>query len=108
MLIFTLAKNQFTKSQYNQAANLVYTQQTTNLEIKAIPPQQYMQQVLAQTNGSPIRYGTITDEALLKSNLTENDIPASVFEADFTAYEGFLSERRILMALKIKRYYESL
>ena len=37
-----------------------------------------------------------------------NDIPLNIMEVDHSNYEDFLKERRILMANKIKNYYEDL
>jgi hypothetical protein len=43
-----------------------------------------------------------------KKNLQMNCIPESIFEMTALDYERFLSERRQLMAMKIKEYYNSL
>ena len=50
----------------------------------------------------------IIDEKVLRENLATNCIPEDVFEMDYTRYDEFLEKRRVLMAAKIRKYYESL
>lgn len=52
--------------------------------------------------------GSITDEDLLQKNLTMNCIPSEVFKMDHNDYVHFLEDRRLLMANKIRKYYDSL
>ena len=40
--------------------------------------------------------------------MQENAIPEGLENMDYNDYEGFLAKRRILMANKIREYYESL
>ena len=54
------------------------------------------------------KYGNITSERTLRSNLRQNCIPEMIFEARYKDYELFLEERRKLMAGKIENYYKSL
>ena len=104
-----LQKNGFTnRSQYNQIANYVYTQQEINIAISAKAPEVYMQEMKQQCETKNLKYGEICDEAQLLDNLQMNSIPSSIFTMDYTHYEQFLEERRILMAEKIRSYYESL
>ena len=104
-----LQKNGFTnRSQYNQIANYVYTQQEINIAISAKAPEVYMQEMKQQCETKNLKYGEICDEAKLLDNLQMNSIPSSIFTMDYTHYEQFLEERRILMAEKIRAYYESL
>lgn len=104
-----LQKNGFTnRSQYNQIANYVYTQQEINIAISAKAPEVYMQEMKQQCETKNLKYGEICDEAQLLDNLQMNSIPSSIFTMDYTQYEQFLEERRILMAEKIRAYYESL
>ena len=44
----------------------------------------------------------------LKENLTMNCIPETIFSMDIDNYNEFLMQRRLLMAKKIKDYYQSL
>ena len=41
-------------------------------------------------------------------NLRINCIPEDVFEMDYTRFEEFLEKRRVMMAKKIRTYYEAL
>lgn len=93
---------------YNQIANWVYTQQEVNIRIGAKPPHEYMRDVVAQCEGRPLRYGAITELDDLKANLAENAVPELILTATFDDYEEFLRQRRVLMANKIKDYYEAL
>ena len=44
----------------------------------------------------------------LKENLTMNCVPESIYSMTMDDYENFLSQRRLLMAKKIRDYYFSL
>ena len=57
--------------------------------------------------GSPV-YGGITDMQTLKENLLENSIPDGFEHMGIGDYPSFLEQRRKLMAMKIRKYYESL
>ena len=104
-----LQQNGFTnRSQYNQIANYVYTQQEINIAISAKAPEVYMQEMKQQCETKQLKYGEICEETQLLDNLKMNSIPSSIFTMDYTHYEQFLEERRILMAEKIRMYYESL
>jgi hypothetical protein len=61
-------------------------------------------QIQAGTNG----ISTLDSDSSLQENLINNDIPSILEEANHLAYEGFLEERRRLMANKLKVYYEQL
>jgi len=93
---------------YNQIANWVYTQQEVNIRIGAKPPHEYMSDVVAQCEGGPLVYGAISDMDDLKANLAENAVPELILTATFDDYDEFLSQRRTLMAKKIRHYYEGL
>lgn len=103
-----LKKSGKKRSEYNQVANFVLTQQEINIKIGKKSPKDYMSKVYSQCNGEKLVYGSIADKKLLLGNLEENCIPEN-FE-DFTEerYDKFLEERRRLMANKIKKYYGSL
>jgi len=53
-------------------------------------------------------YGAISDMDDLKANLAENAVPELILTATFDDYDEFLSQRRTLMAKKIRHYYEGL
>ena len=96
------------KTKYNQVANYVYLDTQVNKAIGDDAPADYFGKVVAQCNTKSITLGNITDLTLLAKNLEENCIPQSVKNMSFSDYEGFLAERRKLMAEMMKRYYMSL
>lgn len=95
-------------SQYNQIANYTYTQSEINIRIKDKAPCVYMKEVDDQCHGGKLLYGTMTSIHEVEKNLQENCIPTDLVTMDYTQYEQFLRERRVLMAAFIRRYYESL
>lgn len=103
-----LRKSGFKKKQYNQIANYVYMQSEINIKIGSKAPRAYFREIIEQCNGGAVQYGGITDMESLKTNLKENCIPESVFDMEKEDYETFLSERRKLIAHKLKEYYFSL
>ena len=48
------------------------------------------------------------DAAELKRNFEENCIPLSLLQSETMGYDDFLKERRVLMARKMKKYFQSL
>ena len=107
-----------TRGRYNQIANFVLAQSEINIAIGDKPPEHYFAELRGQISGKVKHYGGIIDEADLLANLNENAIPRWILdtsetndmnkEARLKRYEQFLSERRKLMALKIKRWFEGL
>ena len=96
------------KGQYNQIANYVYLQAEINVKISAAAPKDYMSVVLRQCEtGEPV-YGGITDLGQLRKNLEENCVPEDFAKMGVEDYPRFLEQRRILMARKIRKFYESL
>lgn len=93
---------------YNQIANLVYTQQEINIKIADKSPAKYFAEILKQCDDGELKYGGINDLKTLKENLRQNCIPESIFTMSLSNYFDFLKERRQLMAKKIKLYYKSL
>jgi hypothetical protein len=61
-----------------------------------------------QCNGEELRFGGITDFSTLKINLEENDIPETIMEMNIENYTDFLEQRRKLISIKLRKYYESL
>jgi hypothetical protein len=59
-------------------------------------------------NGGKKKYGGITDEADLRANLRASCIPGAMLDGAIPDYDDFLEERRKLMALKIKAWFETL
>lgn len=95
------------RKDYNQIANLVYTQTEVNIKVGDKTPKDYMTDVLNQIESGELKYGGISTKEELKENLKENCIPEGIFEADIESYPDFLAERRKLMAEKIMQYYKS-
>lgn len=96
------------RSEYNQVANYVYTQQEINIAIGNEPPEKYMAKIIKQCRGGEVTYGNILDINDLKMNLIENAIPLGFLDEEPFEYENFLLERRKAIALKLKHYYFSL
>jgi hypothetical protein len=103
-----LKKAGMTRGEYNQIANYAYTQEEINIKIGNKAPKIYFQEVRAQCNGGPLKYGSINDTRVLSANLEANCVPETVMEMDVDRYEEFLVARRAFMANKIRKYYESL
>lgn len=97
-----------TRGQYNQIANFVIAQSEINIAIGDKPPERYFSELVEQVNGGTKRYGGITDEAVLRTNLAESCVPASMLDGGPFDYEIFLQERRTLMAEKIQQWFSVL
>lgn len=103
-----LVKNGIPQSQYNQIANYVFLQQEINIKISDSAPCEYMAEVYKQCETKIPVYGGITDSNELRENLNQNCIPVGFEGMAINDYNGFLEERRKLMAEKIRNYYFSL
>lgn len=97
-----------TSSSYNQIANYVLAQSEINIAIGAKPPSQYFNELRQQVEGGAQRYGGIVVKDDLLENFRQNCIPESLLEGEIPEYEHFLSERRKLMALKLKEWFQKL
>jgi hypothetical protein len=103
-----LQQQGLSRGQYNQIANFVMAQSEINIAIGDKSPEIYFKEIVEQVNGGPKRYGGITDPELLQQNFEENCLPESLLNGQVPNYETFLAERRRLMALRIKRWFEVL
>jgi hypothetical protein len=103
-----LKKNGMSREQYNQIANYAVAQSEINIAIGSKEPKIYFSQLLDQCQGGPKRYGNITDLDSLKDNFRANCIPNGMEEMTFDDYSSFLSERRGVVAQKIRKYFEDL
>lgn len=103
-----LKKQGLSRGRYNQIANYAIAQSEINIAIGDKPPAVYFSELLEQVEGGKKRYGGITDKDLLASNLLEHCIPIDIFNSLANSYDQFLVERRKLMALKIKEYFNNL
>ena len=116
--IFTknyLIKNGFKKSDYNQVANYTFTEQQINIKLGNLAPKEYMAKVVDEIKAKEIaikdnksyesEYSSIKSQDVLIDNKALNCIPESLDTSDHTHYNEFLSQRRQLMAQKIKVFY---
>ncbi len=103
-----LKKKGLKRGQYNQIANLVYMQQEINIRIGNTPPAEYFETVRAQVRGGTRTLGGIVDAEELARNFSMHCIPTDVSDLTVSGYQDFLAKRRVLMAQKLRSYYESL
>ena len=96
------------KARYNQVANYTYLDTSINIAIGKKAPSDYFRMAKEQSEGAEGTIGTIKSGVEFTSNLEVNCIPENVIEMDAGDYEQFLMTRRMLMAQKIKKYYNSL
>lgn len=96
------------RGQYNQIANYVYMQSEINIKIRDKSPKVYFSEIKSQCENGELIYGSIDSIDELNNNLIENAVPLDVFNMDINDYQEFLNKRRVLMANKIKEYYQSL
>ena len=103
-----LKRHGLARGRYNQIANYVVMQGEINIAIGDAPPASYFGALWHQCENGESRYGGITDAEELRANLQAHCIPQGMEEANVDDYDGFLKERRLLMAEKIRDYYGSL
>lgn len=103
-----LKANGFEKSAYNQEGNYAFLDTQVNKSIGKKAPNEYFPEALKQCETGEITIGSITDFDQLLENLKTNCVPEEVFDMDHTRYSEFLEKRRVMMAKKIRKYYESL
>jgi hypothetical protein len=96
------------RGRYNQIANFVLAQSEINIAIGDKAPEKYFRELAEQCNGGKKKYGGITDAADLRTNLRMSCVPESLLDDQIPPYDDFLEERRKLMALKIKGWFEAL
>ena len=96
------------KSDYNQVANYVYLDTNININIGTRGPDEYFSEALEQACGGNTAVGTINNEADFWNSLEVNCIPKDIVNMTVEDYPLFLTERRKLMAKKIRDYYCSL
>ena len=96
------------RGRYNQLANFVLAQSEINIAIGDKPPERYFKELAEQCDGGKKKYGGITDPADLRANLRMSCLPESLLNGEIPAYDDFLEDRRKLMALKIRTWFEAL
>ena len=67
-----------------------------------------MSEMKEQIDNEDVSYGSINNVEELQNNLRTCAIPLNIYEIDISNYEEFLKERRKLMTLKVREYYNSL
>jgi len=96
------------KGKYNQIANFVLAQSEINIAIGARAPEVYFAELAEQCSTGKKRFGGITDLADLRANLRMSCIPDTMLDGAVLDYDDFLEQRRKLMGLKIKQWFEVL
>ncbi len=96
------------KNLYNQIANYAMTQSEINIRIKDEAPKNYMSKVLEQIQTKQPYIGGIVTEEELKESFRQTCIPEEFVNYDVSNYQDFLEKRRVLMAKKIREFYETL
>jgi hypothetical protein len=103
-----LKKQGLPRGRYNQIANFVLAQSEINIAIADKAPEKYFKELAEQCDGGKKVYGGITSATHMKSNLRANCLPETMLGGTVPGYDAFLEERRRLMALKIKEWFEAL
>jgi hypothetical protein len=103
-----LKKQGLARGRYNQIANFVLAQSEINIAIGDKPPDIYFKELAEQCAGGKKKYGGITDRGELSTNLRMHCLPEALIDGQIPEYDAFLEERRGLMALKIKQWFEML
>ena len=103
-----LKEQGLSRGRYNQIGNFVLAQSEINIAIADKAPEKYFGELAEQCNGGKQKYGGITDAADLRANLRMSCLPEEMLDGQILAYDEFLEQRRKLMALKIKTWFEVL
>jgi hypothetical protein len=100
-----LVKHGIDRSDYNKIANFVYLRDDINIKVSDLEPAQYM----AKIKDFKGAFGSdISSNGILAENLKENSVPFSLVTATYEDFFEFMDQRRKLMALVVKEYYEKL
>lgn len=103
-----LKKQGLARGRYNQIANFVLTQSEINIAVGDRSPEVYFAELRSQVDGGKLRYGGIDTPHELGTNLAANCIPDGLMAGVPMSYDDFLAQRRLLMATKIRTWFESL
>jgi hypothetical protein len=68
----------------------------------------YFADLRSQVDGGKVRYGGIDTPHEMNANLVADCIPEGLMSDSPMSYDDFLVQRRLLMAVKIKLWFESL
>lgn len=102
-----LSTKGLSKIKYNQIANLAITESGINQSISDRSPETYFAEIMTGVRKGRAKYGEITSEKDLQTNLKIHAIPEDILEYELD-YEDFLEIRRLNMANLIKDYFLSL
>ncbi len=69
---------------------------------------EYFKELVGQCKGGKKRYGGINSLEEFKVNFVANCIPEALLSSNQPDYDAFLEQRRKLMAMKIKAYFQTL
>ena len=83
-------------------------QSEINIWIGAKPPAVYFSELAEQADGGAKKYGGIDKAPEIRENLHMSFLPEAMLQGEIHNYEYFLEQRRRLMALKIKTWFEAL
>jgi hypothetical protein len=103
-----LKKQGLARGRYNQIANFVLAQSEINIAIGEKAPAVYFKEIADQCTGGKQKYGGIGKRSDMQANFQMNCIPDSMLDGEVPDFDDFLEERRKLMALKIKAWFEAL
>lgn len=96
------------KGLYNQVANYAYLEKRINIKIADRRPGDYFTEALDACSAGSTYFGDIAKVDDLYANMAENCIPKDIFDMGAEDYKNFLSQRRQLMATKIRDYFKGL
>lgn len=95
--------------QYNQVANLAVLSRPVNIAISDNPPSYYMQEVFDHcSRGQESKYTTLSTWNDVLNNCRQNCLPPDFKDMMIVDYDRFLEKRRVLMAQKIRDFFNSL
>jgi len=103
-----LVDHDFDKSKYNQEGNFVYLDTPINISIGKSAPHDYLNKIKERCLAGISENGLVNDIDNFYANLEMNCVPKEAIDMDFSQYHEFLEKRRIMMAAKIRRYYQNL
>jgi hypothetical protein len=96
------------RGEYNQIGNFVIAQSEINIAIGDKDPARYFGELARQVAGGPLRYGAIESAEALKANFQAHCLPVALLDGVIPDYDAFLAQRRVLMADKIRGWFEAL
>jgi hypothetical protein len=90
-------------------ANFTYLETPINIAIGKKSPSDYFGAVFKQCETKKPEIGSMIDIDAVKQTMEMNCVPEDVVTMSVEDYESrFLTKRRELMAVKIRKYYEAL